>query len=398
MSYAVFALGALLSLCGALAIHAGYEIIQVERGWAEVISGSIAFSCGIVTIALGCILYRLTSLQAIIKARPSAFSYAEEAEESEAASLPSRSAPAAAAAPVLPETAAAPHAGLRMWPQRAARSSLGSLRSTLKMRGAMAPMRSREPDSPFSRPPYAMTPQRQDQGGEEEEPSALPREPQPPSSAETQEPGPEPKDRFEAPRFAAADEIQREEPQFAASESLPEPEVERPQDVPETSPAFAGPAEAEETEAEEMAKGGEPRTGWPVETAALEAILRDEFHLETGAALRERVEQTGEAGGAEEPLPVMPAGAAKTAGEEPLSEEPAAGEAALPPDFPPAIEPQVISDERLAIVGRYESEGTSYVMYADGSIEARTQHAVFHFKSMAELKAFMESQAQNPPE
>jgi hypothetical protein len=394
MSYTVFALGALLSLCGALAIHAGYGIIQVERGWAEVISGSIAFSCGIVTIALGCILYRLTSLQALLKAKPSAFPYAEEAEESEAAPPPSRSPPAAAAAPVLPETAAAPHTGLRMWPQRAARSSLGSLRSTLKMRGAMAPMRSREPDSPFSRPSYAMTPQLQDQGGEEEEPSTLPREPQPPSSVDTKEPAPEPADRFEAPQFAAVEEFQRKEPQFAAREPLPAPEEEWPQDEAEASPARSEPAEAgEETKAQE-----EPPIGWPVETAALEAILRDEFHLETGAALRERVEQAGEAGGAEEPLPEMSAGAAETAGEEPLSEESAAREAALPPDFPPAIEPQVISDERLAIVGRYESEGTSYVMYADGSIEARTQHAVFHFKSMAELKAFMESQAQNPPE
>ncbi|HET6375488.1 MAG TPA: hypothetical protein VFF88_05515 [Methylocella sp.] len=394
MSYAVFALGALLSLCGALAIHAGYGIIQVERGWAEVIAGAIAFSCGIVTIALGCILYRLTSLQAFLKAKPSAVSYAEEAEEGEEAPQPGRRAPAAAAAQVLPETAAAPHAGLRMWPQRAARSSLGSLRSTLKPRGAIAPMRSREPDSPFSRPPYAMTPQPQDQGVEEEEPSILPREPLPPSGADTKEPAPEPADRFEAPQFAAADEFQREEPQLAAREPLLAPEEKKPQEEAEASPAPGEPAGAcEETEAQE-----EPRIAWPAETAALEAILREEFQLAAGAALRESVEQAGEAVEAEEPLPEAHAGAAEPSADETLSEEPAAGETALPPDFPPAIEPQVVSDERLAIVGRYESEGTSYVMYADGSIEARTQHAVFHFKSMAELKAFMESQAQNPTE
>jgi hypothetical protein len=57
-----------------------------------------------------------------------------------------------------------------------------------------------------------------------------------------------------------------------------------------------------------------------------------------------------------------------------------------------------IGGETLGIVGRYESEGASFVRYADGSIEARTDHAVFHFKSMAELKRFMESQAQTPKE
>jgi hypothetical protein len=51
------------------------------------------------------------------------------------------------------------------------------------------------------------------------------------------------------------------------------------------------------------------------------------------------------------------------------------------------------SEAGLAIVGRYESEGTSYVMYVDGSIEARTERAVLHFKSMAELKAYMETRA-----
>jgi hypothetical protein len=58
---------------------------------------------------------------------------------------------------------------------------------------------------------------------------------------------------------------------------------------------------------------------------------------------------------------------------------------------PPAV--PAASETGLAIVGRYESEGTSYVMYANGSIEARSERGVFHFQSMAELKAFMEAQA-----
>jgi hypothetical protein len=38
-------------------------------------------------------------------------------------------------------------------------------------------------------------------------------------------------------------------------------------------------------------------------------------------------------------------------------------------------------------IGRYEAEGTVYVMFADGSIEAQSAEGTCHFKSMAELKA-----------
>ena len=43
------------------------------------------------------------------------------------------------------------------------------------------------------------------------------------------------------------------------------------------------------------------------------------------------------------------------------------------------------------VIGRYESEGTSYVMYADGSIDAQSEAGVYRFASMAELKTFIES-------
>ena len=42
------------------------------------------------------------------------------------------------------------------------------------------------------------------------------------------------------------------------------------------------------------------------------------------------------------------------------------------------------------VIGRYEAEGTSYIMYADGSIEAQSEAGVYRFASMAELKSFIE--------
>jgi hypothetical protein len=65
-----------------------------------------------------------------------------------------------------------------------------------------------------------------------------------------------------------------------------------------------------------------------------------------------------------------------------------------PSTEPPPTASSGPDQEELAIVGQYESAGTSYVMYSDGSIEARTAHEVFHFKSMTELKTFLDSEAQ----
>ncbi len=61
----------------------------------------------------------------------------------------------------------------------------------------------------------------------------------------------------------------------------------------------------------------------------------------------------------------------------------------------PAASPPHRGDDRFNVIGRYESEGTSYVMFADGSIDARSTLGAFHFSSMAELKAFMESQTRS---
>lgn len=102
-------------------------------------------------------------------------------------------------------------------------------------------------------------------------------------------------------------------------------------------------------------------------------------------------------------VPVEPVHEALPAG--PAHDEPAAGRIAHetvahpePQAFDaepePADHPTVSAREapaESAVIGRYESEGTSYVMYADGSIDAQSAAGVYRFASMAELKAFIES-------
>jgi hypothetical protein len=57
------------------------------------------------------------------------------------------------------------------------------------------------------------------------------------------------------------------------------------------------------------------------------------------------------------------------------------------PDTPPPAEPPRAESP---VIGRYEAEGTAYIMFADGSIEAQSEAGIFRFASMAELKAFIE--------
>ena len=51
--------GALLAAFGLYWLWTGYDIIQVERGWASVIAGATMLSGGVVTLALAAILMRL---------------------------------------------------------------------------------------------------------------------------------------------------------------------------------------------------------------------------------------------------------------------------------------------------------------------------------------------------
>jgi hypothetical protein len=60
-------------------------------------------------------------------------------------------------------------------------------------------------------------------------------------------------------------------------------------------------------------------------------------------------------------------------------------------DHPPVTDAEPAPGEP-AVIGRYDAEGTCYIMYADGSIEAQSDQGVARFSSMADLKAYFETQ------
>jgi hypothetical protein len=61
---------------------------------------------------------------------------------------------------------------------------------------------------------------------------------------------------------------------------------------------------------------------------------------------------------------------------------------------PAAAEPALHHEPKPEIIGHYDAQGAHYTLYADGSIEAETPHGVYRFASMAELKSFIEGQAE----
>jgi hypothetical protein len=131
----------------------------------------------------------------------------------------------------------------------------------------------------------------------------------------------------------------------------------------------------------------EPGVSGPAGIESFETIFEQELFIELD---EETESHTG--GPASSPDSAQPAS---------LDAVPPVPPATAITDEPDLEAPPVITSEgqeELAITGQYQSAGTSYVMYSDGSIEARTEHAVFHFKSMTELKTFMDSDAQTSKE
>jgi hypothetical protein len=379
MSYLVLALGALLSLCGAFAISAGYGIIQVERGWAGVIAGATALSGGIVTIALGFILHSLSGLRALLKTGKGLTPLPRELGEDEASELGPEpglafSPEASMVSEAEPPPAAMPlAASLRTWPQRPTRPNLTPARNFLKSRGTGLPAARGTPESDFALPKLPLTSRAAPRVSE----AAM----EPPS-----EPG------FAMPGEVAAAKSEDDAKTRPASASAMEAPAE-PAWNADGEPGLFDDDKAKEPPLEARLQEthfdpGEPETEfgprvtWPAESASIDAIFSAEHLTEPYSALDAWNEGAKPSPEAIEPESLDPAPPS-------VSEAPPAADPREP--SPPAV--PAASEAGLAIVGRYESEGTSYVMYADGSIEARSERGVFHFQSMAELKAFMQAQA-----
>ena len=62
--WVVLALGAVLAVGGLISIWQGSDIIQIERGWTQVIAGTVALAGGVVTLALYALIAKVEEIAA----------------------------------------------------------------------------------------------------------------------------------------------------------------------------------------------------------------------------------------------------------------------------------------------------------------------------------------------
>lgn len=337
MAYIVLALGAFLSIGGALSIFHGAGIVEIERGWTGVIAGATALTGGIVTIALGLILKTLLDLRPILAARPAVQALPADVRVAHDFDSHGSQEPSLAALPAEP-------------------TSLMTAELESDMLAAiLAPAESAgEADRPFGAP------------AERPKARSLPIA-----------------DVFEASRSkrevtkdeAARNDGDRERDPVEAQPD-PEPAAEKSRfkisfkrQPPASLPPEPVPVAAAEPEAPAMddwldrafsALDNEPSHGSPAAQG----------HAPEEASVPIETLMHAEPAAAEAPTEAL---------HEPHAPEPVRQEPTPPP---PAAS---------AVIGRYAADGTSYVMYADGSIEAQSDAGVYRFNSMTELKAFIES-------
>jgi hypothetical protein len=443
MNYIVLGLGILLAGAGCLSVFAGYDIIEVERGWTEVIAGATALSGGVVTIALSLILRRLKLLSDLYASmQPVQVPAAYLAEGSATDPIEAAVAPTAAAviaAPVQAPILAVQAPSMAMG--RAAPSPTFASASPFQsgfIRARSNPM--------MTTPPLQSEPVTEQ--AEAPEPvhalaSTQLEDTLPPvhdldlHEAIVDEPHPQ----REAPgqidlQNVDLDELERrahslQEPVLdpvvapaakpsASSLSIDEmwqrvsDEIEKP-----IFPAFTHKPPAREPAGTPAIERPEGLEATHVDAAPSIAVedLHSPAHLDPAipsaqaeAEAREKLLSDVLADLGFDDLGLQPPENAAAPSDAPaLAANDAHGIARdangktdhglseSPPRAAAYEKPIVAPPQKAAMIGRYEAEGTAYLMFADGSIEAQSEAGIFHFASMAELKTFIESKQAAEP-
>jgi hypothetical protein len=416
----VFALGLVLIVGGAWGIWRGSDYIQLERGWAAVISGSVAATGGVLTLAIGFVLARLDALQRSLL-RAGAVTVPQPVEV----------APEPFAEPMQVAVAAAPAVSAAE-PQAAALHEPHVAQPE--------PQPAAEPVDPAVMAVAAINLELLDRderqaGGDNGEAPALPEAHEVASTGAPREvvhaadQGPaddmvkaagvsdEPELDAAIEQLLAEERAQgapAQENLRASGESLPaatdEPTAEPPPRAEETAPekgrasGWRGLFSRKERRAAPAAdqERTEPALEHPPEPTDVEAGRYPEPELEPAPAQQtpvaaDAIPRTGDdwfdralSGVDEVEAPYQPADNVAE-GEHAATHEDAAGPEpgahAQDPDEPAPVAPPT---PEPAVIGRYTSGNTTYVMFADGSIEAETPSGILHFASLADLKVYVE--------
>ncbi|MCI4677984.1 hypothetical protein K9U39_09615 [Rhodoblastus acidophilus] len=352
----VIVFGVFLFLLGFSAAWNGYGYIEIERGWSMVISGTVAFSAGLILIALGLVLRQLQIISASA-AQVALF-------------LAKATGNGGAAEPAPPPTAPPPpEPQAEAYPVEAPAEE------------AQAPV-----ESYVSKPPAWMTRVTTYAAS-----LGVARATEPPV-AETESLADERRAWLE---MAVAEQIAQEtfeqesvEHESVEHESTEKESVEQEfvqqEFTHEQSPHEASPQD--ESSPAGTLHGEAPEEFMPWPEASGEGTHGEEAAAEPHAEWEPAIKEMA----AEEALPEN---APHPQGDEALEIHEAPSQPAQAPAEEISAEEETPPAPTRAIVGEYEAHGARYIMYADGSIDAETSHGVFHFASMDELKRFIEQDA-----
>ena len=327
MNWIVILMALLLAAGGGYAVFLGADINQVEHGWAHLIAGSVLVSASALLLALVAVLFKLDGLRAALKKiAPAGQPGADAFVAADQASGSS------ADAPYRP-TAVAARKSLRSGAGAGVPVAAAGAGAVAAASGLFA-RHSTEPELP-----------------EPEADSAAH------SAPATPEPEPE-AERGPVARLPDAETLASVGQAMDAATDLPAPALE----------AGAEPADAETLD---------PLEGDWLDRALAGDVVAGPAIARAGAAPE----------AADEPFP-------EAAAEDPLHSEVmremsfAREPAGYPAEVPPAAEsgPEPAQPQR-EIIGRHQVADISYLMYADGSIDADDGTQVRHFSSIAALKA-----------
>ena len=371
----VLALGVLLAIAGLLSIWQGLGVIEFERGTAAVISGAVLLAGGVITVALSFLLGAVEDLQrqagtqlAVVEEMAPAATQPEAAPK---AKLEPVEAPADLKLPPVPPLLVRDEVSLpplpieppkfevskfeepKFEPPQFEQPKTDAPKTDAPKTEASAPVPSAAPTAAVASTVAAAT------GGFFAIRNFFSRRAEPVKAAEVE---PDETSAPKLPDFLVRRDVMQEQP--LADEGVEAQETQETQELAQDQ-SQQGPTDEDKYAWLEKALSGEdepkpePEFDW----------LRNRTSVEPSKdAIFEEVHEQ------------------EIFEEEEILEEPAQDVAAPQQDEAPApVAPPTV-------VGRYNSGGSEYTLYSDGSIDAETAEGHLHFASMADLRAHIEAQ------
>ncbi len=397
----------MLAILGAASIFFGADIIQTERGWTQVISGTVAASGGLIILALGAILAKLEAFHQTFTAITT-LSFSPPVL-SDAVTSNSTQADVPAQATNIPQPPPVSILEDRKPPNLAFRPVSIAERlatSTAQPEALQPPLLKADETAVASHPEH--TPDMADIEHNYAVPSpvAEPELPASPSQPTKKEKGWNP---FRRNTPVTGEETNTSDPHTPLPEmprAIPAmTEIEQPVlpaltvDVPRPAPSEVEDSHLPPALRRKRTSQNSPMpkvSDWSVDwlekaLAGEEDPVNAPVTLPSSQPVPAQETYTAPAQTKDvtsQDLPTLEHGQAPLSEPTPEPEQPVIN--AVEPRQQPGVYYTPPSMPVRNEIGRYKVGSASYIMYSDGSIEAHTEAGVTHFSSMAELKAHLE--------